>query len=50
MPRRKLDPYDCPRCGYQTCISTHMRDHLFKSKKPCPGIVNDIELTDEMKQ
>jgi hypothetical protein len=27
-----------------------MREHLYMKKKPCPKIINNIELTDEIKQ
>lgn len=42
-------PYVCARCGYETYIYASMRNHLFRKKKPCPPIKNDIELTDEIK-
>lgn len=43
-------PYKCPRCGYETPLKSDMRKHLYKLKKVCPGQVNDIDLTEEMKE
>ena len=41
-------PYTCPRCDYQTGHKYSMINH-FKRKNVCPD-VNDLELTDEIKQ
>jgi hypothetical protein len=46
----KKDPYKCCRCGYTSPDKACMRRHLFASKKPCPGLHNDIELTTEIKE
>jgi len=43
-------PYTCICCGYETIYKTAMNTHLYTKKKPCPKIINDIELTDEIKQ
>lgn len=43
-------PYKCPRCGYETTHKPDMRKHLYTLKKECPGLINDIELTEEIKQ
>jgi hypothetical protein len=45
-----LKPYKCIRCGYETKEKYRIKDHLYKRKKICPAIENDIELTDEIKQ
>jgi hypothetical protein len=42
-------PYTCIRCGFITDRKSTMNNHLFKKKKPCPGSVNEIILTDEIK-
>lgn len=42
--------YQCPRCGYNTSEKNNMRKHLYKRVKPCPTNINDIELTEEIKQ
>ena len=43
-------PYCCIRCGYTTSQKPDIKKHLYDLKKPCPAIVNKIELTDEIKQ
>lgn len=40
----------CPRCNYQTPYKTDMRKHLYNLKKICPGFINDIELTDYIRE
>jgi hypothetical protein len=45
----KKEPYMCISCGYNTPKKSHMVFHLYKLKKQCPGTVNNIELTDEIK-
>ena len=42
--------YECIRCGYSTDLKQSMNLHLYKKKKPCQTIVNNIELTDEIKE
>lgn len=42
--------YICPRCGYETKQKLHIRRHLYEKKKPCPGKVRLIELTDDIKE
>jgi len=44
------DPYSCPRCGYTTTKKTHIRYHLYDTKKACPAILKDIELTESIKE
>lgn len=50
MTRRKLHPYQCCRCGYESqrrsCILFHFND----LKKPCPATKQPIDLTDEIKE
>jgi hypothetical protein len=41
--------YLCACCGYETNHKSFMRKHLYK-KKPCPKILNTIELTDDIKE
>jgi hypothetical protein len=48
--RIKHDPYMCPRCEYKTAHKPTMRKHLYNLKKPCPGIIEDITLTEEIKE
>lgn len=48
MPRRKMQPYHCPRCGYDIEKKSSMVSHFSKLKKPCPAIENVIELTPEI--
>lgn len=43
------EQYTCPRCGYKTSLCNDMRRHLYSKKKVCPGQVNDVDLTDEIK-
>ncbi len=43
-------PYTCCRCGYKIKHKSCMIKHLYKRNKDCPGTVNDIELTDEIKE
>lgn len=43
-------PYTCVRCGYETQYTTSMRKHLYCKLKTCPGLKNDIELTDSVKE
>ncbi len=45
----KQTPYTCTRCGYNTILKGHIRDHFNKRKTLCPAIENDIELTTEIK-
>lgn len=45
-----MRPYTCIRCGYQTRKRPDMIKHFSMRKKICPGSVNDIELTDELKE
>jgi hypothetical protein len=50
MPKTKATtPYTCPACGYKTDRKDNMKTHFYKSKKPCQKIVEDIELTEEIK-
>ena len=44
-----LTPYTCPRCEYKTRLRNDMRRHLYNSKKICPGIKLNIELTTQIK-
>lgn len=46
---KKTQPYECVCCGYETSQKNDMRKHLYK-KKPCPKSVNDVELTDEIRE
>lgn len=41
--------YTCICCGYETHRKPRMYLHLYKKKKPCCKSVNDIELTDEIR-
>lgn len=43
-------PYECIRCGYITEDKFLMRRHLYDRKKVCPGQVNKIEMTDEIRE
>jgi hypothetical protein len=43
-------PYTCICCGYETIYKTAMNTHFYNKKKHCPRIMNNIELTDEIKQ
>jgi hypothetical protein len=44
-----LPPYVCVACGYETRHKPSMRRHLY-SRKPCPKVMNDIVLADEIKE
>lgn len=50
MPPRKLHPYSCPRCGYETSRKDNFHKHLYLTKKQCPTIIANIELTDDIKE
>ena len=43
-------PYTCICCGYKTSHKPSMYNHFYKKTKHCPKLINDIELTDEIKQ
>lgn len=43
------DPYECPRCGYQTLHKASMRKHFYEKKKACPTLKSMTELTDDIK-
>lgn len=45
----KVD-FQCICCGYTTSKKSSMKDHLYKKKIPCPKSVNDIELSEEIKE
>lgn len=49
MPKKRVN-YECIRCGYETDSKSHMQKHLMQKIKPCPQTMNDIELTDEIKE
>ena len=42
--------YQCCRCGYTTHLKANMRKHLYQTKKTCPCILHQIELTEDVKQ
>jgi len=46
----KKPTYQCIRCGYESERKDNMRKHLFTLHKTCPGCLNDIELTQELKE
>jgi len=48
--RNKLYPYTCPRCGYKTGHKGHMQRHLYEKKDQCGTIIDNIDLTDDIKQ
>lgn len=50
MPRQCREEYLCPCCGYHTSHKGNMYFHLHKLKKQCPKTVNDIELTEAIKE
>lgn len=43
-------PYECICCGFTTKLKGDMRRHLYNKKKPCPKSVNNIDLTDEIRE
>jgi hypothetical protein len=50
MPSTKDNPYLCTRCGYETTERYRMSNHLYERTTFCPGVKNDIELTDVIKE
>jgi hypothetical protein len=42
--------YVCVRCGMTSKDKRDMRIHFYNRKNTCPALVNDIELTDEVKE
>jgi hypothetical protein len=45
----EIVPYTCCRCGYISKIKNDMRRHLFSKKKICAALVDNIDLTDNIK-
>lgn len=43
------EPYECPRCGYQTLRKSSMYKHLYLNKKVCATLKSMIELTEDIK-
>ena len=51
MPRKDIDIlYSCPCCGYKTKHKTNIKNHLYKLKKPCPKLYDDVDLTEDIKE
>jgi hypothetical protein len=48
MPITKPD-YQCVRCGYSTPRRDLIKKHFYKTVKPCLSCLNNIELTEEIK-
>lgn len=48
--KNKISPFTCPRCGYQSSKKWDMHRHLYKRTTRCCGEVEDIELTEEIKE
>lgn len=46
----KNPPYMCFCCGYETTNKSNMIHHFYKRKAPCPKTINNVELTEEIKQ
>lgn len=46
----KNPPYTCFCCGYATSNKSNMISHFYKRKSACPKTVNNVELTEEIKQ
>lgn len=42
--------YQCPRCGYTIHRRPAMRKHLYGLKKECPASLNNITITDDIKE
>jgi hypothetical protein len=50
IPTRHMQAsYTCPRCGYETRDKTHIKRHLWPKTRHCGADVNDIELTEDIK-
>jgi hypothetical protein len=47
---KKRVPYTCIRCGYHSSQKNDMRKHLYQKKIQCQKLVNDIILSDEIKE
>jgi len=45
-----IEPYRCPRCGYNTIKKPCMRYHLMVMKRMCPATLSDIVLTEDIKE
>lgn len=45
-----INKYLCPRCGYETDHKPSMYNHLYRKKKTCSITIDNIDLTDEIKQ
>jgi len=50
MPKNLKPDYQCARCGYATRIKSNIKKHLYNVVKDCPVVLNDIELTDDVKE
>lgn len=48
--RQHIQPYTCPRCGYETTLKGNMRAHLYKRQDVCPGTVCIMEFTESIKE
>lgn len=48
--KNKISQYTCPRCGYKSSKKWDMQRHLYTRMKVCPGEVDDITLTEEIKE
>jgi hypothetical protein len=42
-------PYECPRCNYKTPKKSSIKTHFIRQKS-CPAVVNNINLTEEIKE
>ena len=43
-------PYKCPRCGYSTAKKSNINNHFYQKIKICPASINELDLTDEIKE
>lgn len=48
--KNKISPFLCPRCGYESSKKWDMRRHLYNRSTICPGEIDDIELTEDIKK
>jgi hypothetical protein len=46
----KKMPYQCIRCGYETGQKGDIKKHFYKTKKLCPASLNNLELTEEIRE
>ena len=45
-----LPEYTCPRCGMKTKFIAVIKKHFYNRLRICPALIDNIDLTDDVKQ